>query len=551
MKSWEQFIHALIFGSIVILLPFVFLLPLHTLKYQQYMAIIAVSLATLCGILLFRTKTNTLSLSRGDLFLLLYIAYGGCHYLISRENLPGSLFASWCIIVSTYIIARNLSNCPISLILYISCLLQTILALGQAAGIFSSGHPLFEITGSFWNPSQLGGFIACFIPLVIGDMSKRKHPVRLVCLILPLLVVLVLSDSRAAWLACIIATLHVLRVLPQNKKQTTLTIVGGLIIGIALLLYKPQSALGRLDVWKITGEMIADHPIEGHGIHSFNRHYMLQQAEHFARNPEDPFASSATTVTTPYNEWLHILVEQGIIGLALFLLFCGNFFTRSPFPANRKYTSSILAFLVFACFSYPGENTALLAGIALCTGTFRDKPIVTVNRQGISRFFPPVVAIIIAAINIGIALNYAKNSSRLHQLSPGIPVHAFRNEPESLQYILQNLPQLSTRDKTLILQRIAELFPNPETYCSLGLLLEQQGLNEQAEALYHSAADMIPNQIRANYYIFKLHERTGDKEKTDQIAARILHQRVKIENSFTIGVKAEVRKYLSTNNNTK
>ena len=88
------------------------------------------------------------------------------------------------------------------------------------------------------------------------------------------------------------------------------------VIG-ALLLYhqKQNSANGRLLIWKVSCEMIKDKPIFGHGYGAFKVKYMDYQADYFKNNPNSIFAILADNVKHPFNEYIKIAVEFGIISL--------------------------------------------------------------------------------------------------------------------------------------------------------------------------------------------------------------------------------------------
>jgi hypothetical protein len=61
-----------------------------------------------------------------------------------------------------------------------------------------------------------------------------------------------------------------------------------------------------------------------------------------------------------------------------------------------------------------------------------------------------------------------------------------------------------------------------------------------------SKALMTPNRILPNYNLFKLYQKSGDKEKTLFMANRILSQHIKIDNTQTIRIQFEVENYLKS-----
>ena len=544
MEKLEQRIYLALVGCIIVSLPFSLELNSHSLAYQHCMAIVVFCVTVLICIVLCRRYKYSLVVTWGDLFVALYVVYGGCQFFVYWEELPASLFSSWTIVVAIYLLSRNLPTRLMFLFLGVACLLQAFVALCQSVGVLSGSHSFFKVAGSFWNPSQLGGFIACFFPLLAVEIWDGKHAFRFVWLLLPLIVALVLSDSRAAWLACVVGTLYAFRLVPRTRKQVGLVVICAAFLLTGLYIYKPLSALGRLHLWKIATGMVFEAPLFGTGIHSFPGLYMLRQAHYFESHPNDSFADMATVVITPYNEFLHILVEQGIVGLILFILLCGSVFAQRHDNGNRKYTAVLLAFLVFACFSYPGENVALLAGLALCLGAYRGRVAFSVPLCRAMRLLPLIAMLVVVMINAGIWKNYRTLADGLHSPSGEIPLAAYRNEPEALQILLRRSGRLSLDEQRQVRGWIAARCPSPTTFCDLGYFLEKQGDVVSAEKYYRLAAHMVPNQVRANYYLFKLYELNGYPAKAREMASHIVRQHVKIENSFTIGAQGEAERYL-------
>jgi tetratricopeptide (TPR) repeat protein len=93
-------------------------------------------------------------------------------------------------------------------------------------------------------------------------------------------------------------------------------------------------------------------------------------------------------------------------------------------------------------------------------------------------------------------------------------------------------------------QKIKNIFPSSETYCRLGEACECDGQYECAEQLYQKAADMVPNRISPNYHLWQLYVKQGDCTQAHAMAQKILSQPVKVENTFTLRVKGQIKRYL-------
>lgn len=255
-KKWitnvkrEQLWYGFLVGTMCCLLPFSFIKS-GLLTDSFYIALSGTIVSgTLISIVCLK-KDRAVSLTKNDIFVCLYILYGGLRAYFSREELPLSFFPSWVTLITVYIISRNMNHVLLPLFLWITCTLQAIIALLQFMGMVESGHPLFHVTGCFWNPSQLGGFIACFFPLFVNEWLTRRYPPGYWLGLLPLVCSLILSDSRAAWFACVMGVLYVLPFKFKGKLQAGLVTSGLVLVSVGLYFYRPVSALGRLYVWWI------------------------------------------------------------------------------------------------------------------------------------------------------------------------------------------------------------------------------------------------------------------------------------------------------------
>jgi O-antigen ligase/tetratricopeptide (TPR) repeat protein len=148
--------------------------------------------------------------------------------------------------------------------------------------------------------------------------------------------VLPASRSRTAWLAVLVSSSYLLIVrykaetrafldtfLNSAVKKTAVLVLsvilaGGMVAG--LYHFKRGSADGRMLIWKVTGEMIKEHPVTGVGFDQFKAHYMDYQARFFEENPQSEAAMVAGDSNYAFNELLQQTAENGIIGLVLMII---------------------------------------------------------------------------------------------------------------------------------------------------------------------------------------------------------------------------------------
>lgn len=440
-----------------------------------------------------------------------------------------------------------------SFILYIILLiglLQAIVALGQQISYIKSNHSLFAITGLLSNPGEFGGYQAITLVITAALTKECKKHRRFI--LLPALLIIgysvIISDSRAAWLASIfgIITLFyqpIANTVGRYKKWIILPIIIIVALSaIAVFNYRSGSANSRLLIWRVSADMICDAPILGHGLSSFNKHYMLYQAEFFKKNPDSAFAKVADNVAYPYNEFLHIWIELGIVGLLLFTVAL----IMMLYQAENKIRSPLIALSVFSMFSYPASTNALLAlfpllaGLALPQKQYKYGNIMT-------------GCLIIFVLSLGLAeQNYIKESNRNLQKA------LLTADKQSELYIRHNVrrlteyPQLNTlyslfltkQSGTIDHKKLNLIFPTCENWCDIGNIYEKMDSLHLAEKFYQTASFMVPTRFTPKYLLFKMYQSENRTNKAIKMAEEILRMPLKVENTYTLKRKTEIKAFL-------
>ena len=266
--------------------------------------------------------------------------------------------------------------------------LQSALGLLQLYGWASSNHRLFSITGTFHNPGPFSGFVVSALPLAIvgykvgppkwhgGDtVIHRKISLRGIkfsfghqkifsgilravslLTILSVLLVIPAAQSRAAWVAAFVGSIYVLwscrkrfpfinrlsvRYKRLSKTLRILLITGSLIftLGAATGIYllKKDSANGRLLIWQVSSQLIKKHPIIGHGCGAFSNLYMDEQARWFKNGKgTDEHTLIAGSPESPFNEFLKLWIEKGLVGVILAAGILTVIFFPKIFHTTRK-----------------------------------------------------------------------------------------------------------------------------------------------------------------------------------------------------------------------
>jgi len=441
------------------------------------------------------------------------------------------------------------------------------LAIGQYFHWFDSNHRLFDITGSFGNPGQLGGFLAVSLISTACLWMRFKKNRYTVLFLLPISIqgyALLLSDSRAGWLAAIsgMVSLWILNKGKFNLKAKGWFIIcflSVIVIG-GLYKYKPQSANGRLLVWQVTMDMIADNPILGHGIGGFNGNYMHYQANYFSEHPESAYVQYSDNIAYPYNEFLHVWADQGLVGLLLLLSLL--IFTLKLPAQNSVYKAAIIGYIVFAQFSYPSYVPGLLILFPILLASIRSRPLVLNIRWPIRGCLAVLTIFLLGYIGTEYSFR-----SQCRKIVP----HLFSSNPSKAAYARQfaenhyqrllGYPRMadiygqyvvsvgddSDRAKT-VLNDLERIVPTSELYCDLGDLYKSGNESKQALSSYRTAHAMIPRRLTPVYKLFKMYCEMGDTISARRQAAKALSVPMRIENTRTLRMKAEMKKYLQGKN---
>lgn len=515
-----------------------------------------------------KREKKRLPLTFIDLSILGYLAYGLLNITIINDlQIDGSVILKWQTALLGYILIRFLPNKRVILFaLPLSGVFQSIISIGQWLELWENSYSTFDITGHFGNPGQLGGYLAvCFTISthlffkVIKNKSWWISTLFIITITL-LTIGLFLSDSRAGLLGALlgVALLFPISTLFHNPTLKFISIISIVFVftfaSIILYQYRPKSANARLLIWRVSTSMIAKKPILGHGVTSFKKEYMLYQAEYFENNPDSKFAKVADDVIYPYNEAIHVVVETGFIGLFLSIFIFLSALISPRDHINTAFKAGLLTLLTFSMFSYPISIFPLFLLFAILLGGIKGKVIAKFRANQLWYLSISTILLLVLPIvykqkkfydTISIEMNTIYNT--IFCLPTPFISHNYeklKNHPHFNKVYHEWIARNSTEWKDI--EIIKNLFPSCESYCQIGDYYHRIGLCEEAEYLFIKASNMIPTRIRPNYNLWKIYIETKNHQKALEISEKILSQPLKVENSYTIRVKTEIRKYMAT-----
>ena len=506
-----------------------------------------------------------------DVLFLMAIVYG----LVNQRVFNVDLTIKYLSMAGVWFFVKEsdspLFNKGLLLVVVLAAVVHCFVAVLQSFGVLSNYNYIFKTTGLFTNPGPFGCYVAfalaALVPWVFYNIKSLTKLQKAVWVLAVMLLVygLVLSDSRAAYLAVIVTVMVCLFLKLCSRIRIKRIYMGALLLllsGIMLVLYmhRPSSAQARLGIWKITVLAVGQKPVFGYGTDSFQRTYMLKQADYLT-NADDDMRRSADEVKTAFNVPLELIYEQGIIGL---LLWCSIVFLSikgmlgQSDDKNTPLLFPIISFLVFSLFSYPhqiwGLTSPFIALLSLGGGSTCMSVQTKAGRKtlmGMEIMLLSVLLLLFAA-RVLIDRNLIRYSRYDMNYREVESYHAVNNilyrSPSLLLFYADN--QMLTSDYEAATTTINQYKKYRNSYTferNLAYAYEITGDTVNALEHYEVAHAMCPGYLEPVFSKFLIYENRHD-ERAVSLARCILDYTPKISNSRTMAMKHRVSEFLKTIN---
>lgn len=444
----------------------------------------------------------------------------------------------------------------VGIVLVAICFLQAVLGLLQYFNVYYSPS-IYKITGSFDNPAGFSACLCAGVPFTAFLLSKdNKRYMRLMGWIMGTIIVvaIVLSYSRAGIISlAAVCTIFLYQKLLHRRilKFSLLAGLVALILGCYWI--KKDSADGRLLIWQSCINMVKDSPWIGHGLGSFEAHYMDYQAEYFRiHGQQNRYAMLADNVKHPFNEYMEILLNFGIIGLVI--LFAFIFLLIYCYKLNPDIEKKIAVYVLisigtFSLFSYPFTYPF--------TWIITLLSVLIIIKEPIKVFFAAswkknvVCALVIGCSMIGIyelveRIQAELEWGRISKLTLSdsydtvLPAYeklekAFADNPYFLYNYAAVLLEKKQYDKSLeIALQCRKYWADYDLELILGENYQQLNKPKLAEKYYNSASMMCPSRFLPLYKLFHLYKMNGEKERSLAMAEAVVDKPMKIE---TVAIK--------------
>ncbi len=250
-------------------------------------------------------------------------------------------------------------------VIHVSCV------FAQWLGLMEPENSLYPVTGACDNPNVTAMYLVGVLPVLLS-MTRLRVGARLLFLFL-VIVAIALLRCRTAYIGLAVEIAVMLFSYGKARKMVSshrwvVVVIGVLVCAFsAVKLYnmKRDSADGRLLIWKVSAQMVAERPM-GCGYGLFPKHYNLRQAEYFRTgHGTETERRNASFVYMAYDDFLEHGVEGGVIGM-LFLMGFYTIFTKRSMDAAGKSPSlwgvplSAFAVMSLVNFVVAGIQTWLL-----------------------------------------------------------------------------------------------------------------------------------------------------------------------------------------------
>ncbi len=337
----------ILFNPILGLLIMIFLVPIETMTLLSQSVTLGKAVGLLTGLawLIHHQIMSRKPLKTNNIFWVLLIfaiwAWASTLWSIHPHNAV-SRFTNLALLVGLYFLMINLVDSRKQFNLLLSAYILGCIVCGLWAtkafltgGLSISGDSRMSLEGQ--NPNTLGLMMSiCIISSWYLFIELKNHLLRLILLPLSMFffLVLILSQSRGAWLAFLIAL--VFYFWPIMKKFSLRNVATLIFIALSLVtvlffvlpklfpqqfpslqerfssIFQSEGITPRTNIWLVGIEMWKDNPILGVGLNDFKARFNQY------RDITSGFTSWPGKARDPHSVYLSIICELGLVGFAIF-----------------------------------------------------------------------------------------------------------------------------------------------------------------------------------------------------------------------------------------
>ena len=304
----------------------------------------------------------------------------------------------------------------------------------------------------------------------------------------------------------------------------------------------------------------------GKGFDAVLREYDKYQAAYFtAKKASNSEIMLADQIGCVFNDYLHIIIEFGLVGLSLFIaLFV--VILRNNLKAKtiieRGFFATVAIVFIAAFFTYPMEvlpiTLLMTVCIAIMSGLHADQSVYQLP-FGFKNF--KTIAYI---LGVFLLINVVKNQTRFYRAYRsaynGLVWHIVKANPqqalslyeESLEgtpnngwIMMQYGKALSETNHPLrsieVLSKAKEMLTDTSLYRVLGDNYCTLKKFDEAEHCYQFASNIVPNKFSIRYHLANFYLLKHDTLKAQKVAMEALNLPVKISSEYVKNIKRQLK----------
>ncbi|WP_302592341.1 O-antigen ligase family protein [uncultured Bacteroides sp.] len=507
-----------------------------------------------------------------SLFIVLCL---GSVFVCSRQFTDSYIIPKWyfvlfmALIISVYKATKALFNNQIKttiltqgIIIVISCFTQAIFGIIQFSGFFQVST-VFKVTGSFDNPA---GFAAClcagfpFVGFLLSDKNKYiRYGGWMAGFVIAIAVIL--SQSRAGIMSiAFICFILLNRKVFHKRRMKYLSLVCLALLLSGCYWMKKDSADGRLLIWRCSADMIKDAPWFGHGVGSFEAHYMDYQANYFRQHEESRYSMLADNVKHPFNEYVGVLLNFGFTGLFTMLamitliMYC---YKKQPCVEKRTALYSLISISVFSFFSYPFTYPFTWIVMLLCIAILTREYVVMILARPMIK---NVVCVFVLLCSLGgvyklvervmAEKEWGKMSGLALCGASGKTLQDYKELEKKFEdnpYFLYNyaailLENEQYEESLKVALQCRKYWADYDLELIIGENYQELDEHGLAEKYYDNASMMCPSRFLPLYKLFHLYKEEDDRKRMLVVARTIIDKPMKIKTSAIRMMKREMEK---------
>lgn len=351
-------------------------------------------------------------------------------------------------------------------------------------------------------------------------------------------------------------------------RKILLCVMLGVAVTLLLGLYcvRPESANGRLFIYRVAAGCVIDSPLMGYGTDGERRVYPMAQADFFIRNPEHPAGRLAGNVPFLFNEGLTLAFRYGLPALLWVVTMLWR--VQRVHKHHQSSEAYVLwlqstGLLALSLFSYPLEygyvRWLLLTILALA---FRERslqeagyPLSLLPRWDI-RVIAGAICVVFCTTTIlkdikGRCL-WAEAADQIDDGSSEVALHHYADAAEYLtcdarflyNYAAElNLSERYAQSDSVLQHCFTRLYDYDCALLAADNALAQ-GRYGDAELRLTHAHNMLPSRLYPLYGFLLLYQATKQQELSEQTAKHIVNMPLKVASDEAEMIREEARRVL-------